>query len=121
MRFSLAARVLAGVAAVLAVGAFIAGIPAAAGAGASAAMVETWRTVGFATFAALFAYLAVRPGAVGVWAIAVANKLALTIAAVSYGPGVAGTTDSVIWDGALTVLLVGGLACAMLDARRTAG
>ncbi|GAA1847007.1 hypothetical protein [Asanoa iriomotensis] len=97
------ARVLAGVAAVLALGAFISGLDVKDG----TTMVEMWRTIGFATFAALFAYLAARPAAVGVWAIVLANKLALTIAAVAYGSG-----EAAIWDGILVVLLAAGLALA---------
>lgn len=107
------ARVLAGVAALLALGAFVAGISAVTEAGDDVAMVETWRSVGFATFAALFAYLALRPAAVGVWAIVLANKLALTIAAMAYGSDIAGATDSLIWDGVLVVLLAAGLTLVL--------
>ncbi|MEV0716379.1 hypothetical protein [Asanoa sp. NPDC050611] len=107
------ARALAGVAALLALVAFASGVSAVAGAGDEAAMVETWRSVGFGTFAALFAYLAVRPAAVGLWVIVLANKLALTIAAVAYGSDVVGAVDSAIWDGALVVLLSAGLTLVL--------
>lgn len=70
--------------------------------------VETWRVVGFFTFAALFGLLARRPQNRDVWNIVLANKLALSIIGVLYMAqgGVQGASDLVIFDGTITVLLV---------------
>lgn len=81
-------------------------------------MVETWRAVGFMTFAALFAWLAVRPYAsLTVWLIVLGNKLALTIIGLSFGGDVPGALQAALWDGVLVVLLGGGLIAAMIARR----
>lgn len=71
--------------------------------------VETWRTVGFFTFSALFSLLAKKPGSSrDLWGIIIANKLALTIIGVLYlvDGGVKGASDFVTFDGLVTVLLI---------------
>jgi hypothetical protein len=77
---------------------------------ASAAVVvaELWRTIGFFTFAALFAFLAYNPRVSKVvWVIIIGNKLALFIAGLFLmGDTIAGASDLVIFDGGLAVLLV---------------
>lgn len=71
--------------------------------------VETWRTVGFFTFSALFSLLAKKPDSSrDLWGIIIANKLALTIIGVLYliDGGVKGASDFVTFDGLVTVLLI---------------
>jgi len=71
--------------------------------------VETWRTVGFFTFAALFSLLAKKPDSSrDLWGIIIANKLALTIIGVLYliDGGIKGASDFVTFDGLVTVLLI---------------
>ena len=70
--------------------------------------VETWRVVGFFTFAALFGLLARRPNNRDVWNIVLANKLALSIIGVLYmvKGGIQGANDLVTFDGTITVLLI---------------
>lgn len=71
--------------------------------------VETWRTVGFFTFAALFSLLAKKPDSSrDLWGIIIANKLALTIIGVLYliNGGIKGASDFVTFDGLVTVLLI---------------
>lgn len=75
-------------------------------------VVETWRTVGLATFAGLFAVLALRPGVhVAVWLAVGANKLALGLAGLlvlagAEGGAPEGAVDLVVFDGALAALLL---------------
>ncbi|WP_133092111.1 hypothetical protein [Gordonia polyisoprenivorans] len=110
------ARALAGAAALAAIGACLSSIPSVADARPETSMVETWRLVGFATFAALFVLLAVRPTALlSLWLVLIANKLALTCIAMSFGPDVSGAGDAAIWDGALTLLLVAGFVAAVIS------
>jgi peptidoglycan/LPS O-acetylase OafA/YrhL len=71
--------------------------------------VETWRTVGFFTFAALFSLLAKKPDSNReLWGIVIANKLALTVIGVLYliNGGIDGASDFVSFDGMVTVLLI---------------
>ena len=71
--------------------------------------VETWRTVGFFTFAALFSLLAKKPDSSrDLWGIIIANKLALTIIGVLYliNGGIKGASDFVTFDGLVPVLLI---------------
>lgn len=71
--------------------------------------VETWRTVGFFTFAALFGLLAKKPASNReLWTIVVANKLALSIIGVFYlmSGNIPGASDFVSFDGTITVLLI---------------
>lgn len=71
--------------------------------------VETWRTVGFFTFAALFSLLAKKPNSSrDLWGIIIANKLALTIIGVLYliDGGIKGASDFVTFDGLVAVLLI---------------
>lgn len=72
-------------------------------------VVETWRMVGFFTFAALFAILAQTPLANRpLWLVVILNKFALTLVGLTLigHPGVIGASDLVFFDGALTLLLV---------------
>jgi hypothetical protein len=99
-------------AAVGAAGAAISDVPTVLAAGPGTAVVEVWRLYGFALFTGLFAYLAVKPhGPRGIWALVIANKLALTITGIAFAVhgGVTGAADVVIWDGSLTVVLA--VAC----------
>ena len=102
-------RALMALAAVSALVAALSDIATVVSAPASTAVVETWRLCGFVLFTGLFALLAARPGGYrGVWELAIVNKLALTAAAVGFAAHghVAGTSQVLLWDGSLTVLLV---------------
>jgi len=71
--------------------------------------VETWRTVGFFTFSALFSLLAKKPDSSReLWGIIIANKLALTVIGVLYliDGGIKGAGDFVSFDGLVTALLI---------------
>lgn len=71
--------------------------------------VETWRTVGFFTFSALFSLLAKKPdNNRELWGIVIANKLALTVVGIFYliDGGIKGASDFVTTDGMITVLLI---------------
>ena len=77
------ARALMFLAAVGAVIAFFGGLSAAHNAGDSTRWVESWRAIGFLTFAALFLLLGLRPrGVPGLWEIVFVNKAALALTAV---------------------------------------
>ena len=73
-------------------------------------IVETWRLIGFFTFAALFALLAAKPKTdTAVWLIVLLNKFALTLAGIIFtiqDSSVAGLSDVLIFDGALTILIL---------------
>jgi hypothetical protein len=76
------ARVVLVLLAMGAVVAFFGGLSSAQEAGDGTRWVESWRAIGFLTFAALFVLLALRPrGVPGVWEILLANKAALAITA----------------------------------------
>ena len=113
------ARVLAAIAAALALLAAVSGIGVAAASPIDTVMVESWRTVGFFTFAALFAYLAFRPTSVTVWVIVLANKLVLTVTALLLGSATGGAMSGA-WDGALVLILAAGLVLVLM-ARRQSG
>jgi len=102
------ATTLLWVAAVAALGAAIAEIPTIQDASNTTKVVETWRMIGFGTFAAMFAMLARKPFGNQLWWIVIGNKLALTIAGVIFvmQDGVDGALDLIIFDGGLTVLLI---------------
>lgn len=72
-------------------------------------VVETWRAIGFLTFAVLFGILAFRPTSNrALWITVILNKLALTIAGIVLmsQPEALGASDLVYFDGGLTVVLV---------------
>lgn len=72
-------------------------------------VVETWRAIGFLTFAALFSILAFRPTmSRALWITVILNKVALTIAGIVLmgQPDILGSSDLVYFDGGLTVVLV---------------
>lgn len=113
------ARILAAIASALALLAAVSGIGVAAASPSETVMVESWRTVGFFTFAALFAYLAFRPAqSVALWVIVLANKLVLTITALLLGSA-AGAATSAAWDGALVLILAVGLVLVLVARRRS--
>lgn len=71
-------------------------------------VVETWRAIGFLTFAALFSILAFRPTmSRALWITVILNKVALTIAGIVLmgQPDILGSSDLAYFDGGLTVVL----------------
>lgn len=117
-RARILARVLATIATVLAVGAGVTAAAALPAADPAVLMVETWRAVGFFTFAALFALLAARPlASPALWLIVLGNKLVLAVAGLGFGAGVAGALEAAAWDGAIVLLLGAGYAAAMVARR----
>jgi hypothetical protein len=102
-----AARVLLVLAAAGALVAMISAIGTVADAGPATRMVETWRLLGFGTFAGLFALLAYRPRYyAGVWELAIANKLTLALFGLVYGAGTKDASSVLASDGTLALLLV---------------
>lgn len=104
-------RTAQGIMVVLSILALLAGAGAAANLSTvsdAALAVETWRMIGFFTFAGLFAYLARSPqSSRALWGIVIANKLALTIAGLLYvGRAVPGASDFVTFDGTITAFLI---------------
>ncbi len=102
------ATTLLWVAAIAALGAAISAIPAIQDADNTTKVVETWRMIGFGTFAAMFTMLARKPHGNQLWWIVIGNKLALTIAGIIFvmQGGIKGALDVVIFDGGLTILLL---------------
>lgn len=116
-----AARVLLALCAFAAAAAAVGAVPVAADAAPATQWLEVWRACGFATFAVLFAVLAVRPAASpGVWVAVLANKATLTVTALVLDD-VPGARQAIGWDSALTALLllagVGTLVGRRADAR----
>lgn len=108
-----AARVLLVLAAVAAAVAALSAWPVVASAGPQAEVAEFWRMVGFATFAALFGLLARRPAtSLGLWLVVIANKALLTVGSATVLAAADGAAASRMWDGALTVVLVGAFVLA---------
>ncbi|MGC3861948.1 hypothetical protein ACPSM1_17345 [Micromonospora chersina] len=102
-------RVLLWLAAIGAVAAALGAYGAVADAEPAVTVVETWRAYGFVVFAGLFALLAVRPrGHRAVWALVIFHKVAMTMTALAYSRDAAieGTGTVLVFDGALSVLLV---------------
>lgn len=102
-------RVLLWLTAVGALAAALGAYGAVADAEPAVKVVETWRAYGFVVFAGLFALLAVRPqGHRGVWALVIFHKVAMTVTALAYSRNTAieGTGTILVFDGALSVLLV---------------
>jgi hypothetical protein len=97
-----------------AIGALTAVVDAAAAvadAGPATRMVETWRMLGFSVFVGIFLLLAYRPRVyAGIWELAILNKLALTVTALSYGPATVGARTALLADGAITLMLVAAYA-----------
>lgn len=84
-------------------------------------MVEVWRTLGFATFGALFVLLAARPLlSVALWGIVLGNKIALLGIGLALGSAVPGAHTAALWDGVLVLILFVGLAAAIVARRRHA-
>ncbi|MGW4155878.1 hypothetical protein ACWEDF_22265 [Micromonospora chersina] len=102
-------RVLLWLAAIGAVAAALGAYGAVADAEPAVTVVETWRAYGFVVFAGLFALLAVRPrGHRAVWVLVIFHKVAMTMTALAYSRDAAieGTGTVLVFDGALSVLLV---------------
>lgn len=101
------ARTLLWLSALAATSAAADALPQALGAAADVRFVELWRAIGFATFAGLFAVLAIhlRRVPLGVWVVLIANKLVLTTAGLAWASSTPGAGAAAAWDGALTVLL----------------
>jgi peptidoglycan/LPS O-acetylase OafA/YrhL len=101
-----------GILALLSVLALIAGassLGAVIDAPTSTRAVETWRMVGFFTFAALFSLLAQKmQNNKELWSIIIANKLALTVIGIFFVAqgGIAGASDFVAFDGTISILLI---------------
>jgi hypothetical protein len=109
IRLRRAGRALAWLASVSALAAALSCITDVSRAGDATLVVQTWRMYGLFLCAGLFAILARRPERNGaLWALAIANKAALTITAIQYLHlgGVAEASKTLGWDGALTVTLV---------------
>ena len=100
------ARILLGLAAAGAVISAASGVGRTMDAGPATQAVEAWRTIGFATFAGLFALLAWRPrGYPGVFEIVIANKAALAVVGLTILASADGASDFVVFDGILTIAL----------------
>ena len=102
-----ATRVLMSIAALAAAASAVGAITLVKNSSPAIQMVETWRGYGYLVFAGLFALLAWRPRHYrGVWELVIMNKIALTVTAVLFGSAVIGTGTVVVWDGALSALLL---------------
>lgn len=101
------ARSLLVIAALGAVVAAVGSFPAVTEAGPETLVVEIWRLAGYVLFSGLFALLAYRPvHYAGVWELVIANKLALTVAALIYAGGADGAREVALVDGVLTAVLL---------------
>lgn len=109
----LIARIAAIVAAALALLATVSAALALPGIAAESLVVELWRVVGLATWAALFLVLGAWPGLVALWLVALASKLALVIVGLVLGSETPGASDLVLWDGLLVAVLAIGAAAAL--------
>lgn len=88
-------------------------LPVVLDAPAAAQLAEAWRMVGFATFAALFVILAVTPRAsTALWVVVIANKAVLSVSAGTWLSSAAGAGTALVWDAALTMLLVAAFVLA---------
>ena len=100
------ARILLGLAATGAVVSAASGVGRTMDAGPATQAVEAWRTIGFGTFAGLFALLAWRPrGHRGVFEIIIANKAALAVLGLTILASADGASEFVLFDGILTIAL----------------
>ena len=100
------ARTLLVLCSLAAVAATLSAVPVVLAASSAVQLVEVWRMVGFATFAALFALLAARPRvSTGLWLVLIANKAVLSLSAATWLSTAAGAGQALVWDGALTVFL----------------
>lgn len=103
------AQILVGLAALSALLAGVGAMATVADAPDNTLVVELWRTIGFYTFAGLFAFLGYNPrSSRALWSIVIGNKLALTIAGLVLmnNDAVVGAGDLIVFDGALTLLLI---------------
>lgn len=81
-------------------------------------VVELWRGYGLVAFSGLFAILASRRRSSGaLWAVVIVNKVALAMTGFALlivpreGPRPEGAADLLLWDGALSILLVIAFLC----------
>lgn len=112
VRMTLIGRIATGLATIFALVAAVGSINTALTADDATILVETWRTIGFFTFAGLFVLLTFKPTvSLGLWLIVILNKVALVVAAI-YLPDAIGANDVLLWDSVLVGLLLIGLAGA---------
>ena len=110
-------RVAAITAAALALVATISAAAAVPFASTEVLVSELWRTVGLATWVALFVLLAISPRLLPLWVIALSSKIALVISGFAIGLGTPGASDLVLWDGILSlVLAIGLISCVRMRA-----
>jgi hypothetical protein len=117
-----AGRTLTALAALTAAAAALSCLTDISNAGHSALVVQTWRMYGLLLCAGLFALLARRPqGNGGLWALAIANKLALTLTAICFtlAGGIAESASTLTWDGALTITLATAYLLCRTGTRKT--
>ena len=117
-----AGRILAALAAVAAFAAALSCVTDISNAGDSTLVVQIWRMYGLFLCAGLFALLAKRPqGNGGLWALTIANKLALTLTAICFTVvgGIAESANTLTWDGALTITLVTAYLLCRTGTRKT--
>ena len=108
----LVGRGLMWLAAVAAAASAVSAVATVAGADDSTRVVESWRMYGFAVFAGLFVLLALRPRDYrGLWELVILNKAALTFTGLFFLGSASGAGTVVVWDGALTVVLVVAYVC----------
>lgn len=105
-------KISQGIMSVLAVFAALAGVAALADLSTvpdATRVIETWRMIGYFTFAALFSLLAsAQQNNKSLWIIVIANKVALAIAGLALAgqPGVTGASDLITFDGMLAVFMI---------------
>lgn len=106
---SYSSPVATGLLIVCTVGAVIAAataVPVVASADPSVQGVELWRLVGYLTFAALFLILARNPDQPALWAVVIASKAALPLAALTVVRGADESGAFLVADGVVTLLLL---------------
>jgi peptidoglycan/LPS O-acetylase OafA/YrhL len=105
-------RGLMWLAAVAAAASAVSAVATVVSASDSTKVVESWRMYGFAVFAGLFVLLALRPRDYrGLWELVILNKAALTLTGLFLLRSATGAGTVVVWDGALTVVLVVAYIC----------
>jgi len=117
-----AGRILTSLAALAALAAALSCVTDIGNAGHATLVVQAWRMYGLFLCAGLFALLARRPqGNGGLWALTIANKLALTLTAISFtvAGGIAESASTLTWDGALTITLATAYLLCRAGTRNT--
>ncbi len=113
-RSSPVASAILALCAVGAMGAAVTAVPRVAAADPAVQGAELWRLVGYLTFAGLFLILARNPDQPALWAVTIASKAALPLAALTVIRAADEASTFLAVDGIVTVLLV----TAYLLARR---